>query len=330
MNNKSLITGLASALVVSVIGALSVSQASEQAIEAAASEQDSVVTQTQAKSQADDQPAEGNSVQKVGETQAEASTPSVTQLYSHQMDGKAAVTLYVRQIPIVTFLGDSATASASEQTKLAGAENVKDPMWRATKVAAKINQLQQSDVQADAVRVIWDKQQKAFVIRAQDEQLLAMNSQTILPNTTKNVGDDALKITNLLRRQLGNASPLTEIPGRPKPKIAKPKPKQNVAVGSVRYQLRGQASWYGGYFHGRKTASGERYNQNALTAAHKTLRFGTRVRVTNLNNGRSVVVRINDRGPFIRGRIIDMSRRGAQAIGLTSSGVAPVRVDVLK
>ncbi|MCW6037346.1 septal ring lytic transglycosylase RlpA family protein [Spirulina subsalsa FACHB-351] len=92
---------------------------------------------------------------------------------------------------------------------------------------------------------------------------------------------------------------------------------------------RGVASWYGPNFHGRRSASGEIYNQNAMTAAHRTLPFGTRVRVTNLNNGRSVVVRINDRGPFIAGRVIDLSRGAAQEIGLIRSGVAPVSVEVL-
>lgn len=87
----------------------------------------------------------------------------------------------------------------------------------------------------------------------------------------------------------------------------------------------GMASWYGGKFHGRKTASGERYNQNAMTAAHKTLPFGTRVRVSRGN--RSVVVRINDRGPFIKGRVIDLSRAAAAQLGV--SGVAPVKLTVL-
>lgn len=91
----------------------------------------------------------------------------------------------------------------------------------------------------------------------------------------------------------------------------------------------GKASWYGGGFHGRKTASGETYNMNSLTAAHRSLPFGTRVRVTNTRTGSSVVVRINDRGPFIAGRIIDLSRAAASQIGLTSSGVAAVKVDVL-
>ena len=91
----------------------------------------------------------------------------------------------------------------------------------------------------------------------------------------------------------------------------------------------GLASWYGGKFQGRRTASGEIFDTNQFTAAHKTLAFGTIVKVTNLENGQSTVVRINDRGPFIPGRIIDLSRAAAAAIGLAGQGVARVRIEVL-
>ena len=86
----------------------------------------------------------------------------------------------------------------------------------------------------------------------------------------------------------------------------------------------GRASWYGPGFHGRKTASGETFNTNDLTAAHRTLPFGTRVRVVNKRTGKSVVVRINDRGPYAHGRVIDLSKASAQAIGI--SGVGSVTV----
>jgi rare lipoprotein A len=82
------------------------------------------------------------------------------------------------------------------------------------------------------------------------------------------------------------------------------------------WQEVGIASWYGPRFHGKRTASGERFDTNALTAAHKTLPFGTRVRVKSVADGKEVVVRINDRGPFIAGRIIDLSRAAAQALGM--------------
>ena len=88
----------------------------------------------------------------------------------------------------------------------------------------------------------------------------------------------------------------------------------------------GYASYYG---HGTRTASGERFNPRAYTAASKTLPFGTRVRVTNKRNGRSIVVRINDRGPFVKGRIIDLSTAAAAAIGMINSGVALVSLTCL-
>ncbi|OEC35544.1 rare lipoprotein A [Pseudomonas cuatrocienegasensis] len=96
------------------------------------------------------------------------------------------------------------------------------------------------------------------------------------------------------------------------------------------YRNEGQASYYGARHHGNKTASGERFDQNALTAAHRTLPFGTRVRVTNLRNERSVVVRINDRGPYARGRIIDLSRKAAEQLDMIRAGVVPVRVEQLQ
>jgi rare lipoprotein A len=88
------------------------------------------------------------------------------------------------------------------------------------------------------------------------------------------------------------------------------------------------AAWYGDKFNGRKTASGERFNMHELTAAHRTLPFNSLVKVTNLNNKASVVVRINDRGPFARNRIIDLSRAAAPKIGLDRSGTAPVRIEL--
>ncbi len=88
----------------------------------------------------------------------------------------------------------------------------------------------------------------------------------------------------------------------------------------------GEASWYGPGFHGKTTANGETYNQNDLTAAHRTLPFNTVVRVINMDNGKAVTVRINDRGPYARGRIIDLSKEAARRIDMIDSGVAPVRL----
>lgn len=97
-----------------------------------------------------------------------------------------------------------------------------------------------------------------------------------------------------------------------------------------RHAERGRASWYGPKFHGKRTASGEIFNQWSMTAAHKKLPLGTIVRVKNLKNGRSVKVRINDRGPFVRRRIIDLSKGAAAKLGMIEDGVVRVRIEVLK
>ncbi|OGX88129.1 hypothetical protein BEN47_09675 [Hymenobacter lapidarius] len=94
--------------------------------------------------------------------------------------------------------------------------------------------------------------------------------------------------------------------------------------------LRGRASWYGSYFQGRKTTSGERFNRFKYTCAHKTLPFGTRLRVTNVKNGKSVVVRVTDRGPFRHERIIDLSEIAARPLGITECGAATVVAEVVK
>jgi rare lipoprotein A len=92
---------------------------------------------------------------------------------------------------------------------------------------------------------------------------------------------------------------------------------------------RGLASWYGNEYHGRQTASGEVFDEEAMTAAHRSLPFGSVVQVTNQKNGKSVRVRINDRGPFVRGRVIDLSKGAARKIDMINDGVVPVRLRVL-
>ncbi|MEJ8804427.1 septal ring lytic transglycosylase RlpA family protein [Pontibacter sp. H249] len=92
----------------------------------------------------------------------------------------------------------------------------------------------------------------------------------------------------------------------------------------------GEASWYGSKYHGRKTSSGERYNKNDMTAAHKTLPFGTKVKVTNIENDESVVLRINDRGPFVGDRIIDVSEVAARKLDFHAQGIGNVKVEVLE
>jgi rare lipoprotein A len=91
----------------------------------------------------------------------------------------------------------------------------------------------------------------------------------------------------------------------------------------------GIASWYGSDFHGKKTSNGEIYDMNAMTAAHKTLPLGVYVRVQNRDNGRETVVRVNDRGPFVKGRVIDLSYSAARSLGVDIAGTAPVRIEAL-
>ena len=251
---------------------------------------------------------------------------AVATIYSHKLGESDAATLYVQGIPIFTFL-DSAIAP-------------NNPSSRAEKLAGKINQLVADKFDAEEINVSWDQEKQSYLIKVADEELIALDQFTTLAGSTKNLAEDAIQAANRLRRLLGNALPLGEIANQPAvtsevvqagviarttdvPKISKTSPS------GANKQVRGAASWYGPGFHGRLTANGERFNQEALTAAHRTLRFGTRVRVTNLHNGRSVVVRINDRGPFIDGRVIDLSKAAARAIGMLNSGVAPVRLQIL-
>ncbi len=240
-----------------------------------------------------------------------------TKLYQHQWQGKNVVTLQFKSIPLFTFI------STPES----------DAVEQATKVAQQLEQLSQESIDATNILVEWNDKTKDYSVKYEEQELIRVNKLVRLPDSKNNLSQDALQATNRLRRLLGNAEPLTKIKGEPKKVIAKKANTtriKNVARRNVGRSYRGQASWYGPGFHGRRTANGEVFNQNAMTAAHKTLPFGTKVQVTNLRNGRSVVVRINDRGPFTRGRIVDLSAGAARVIGLKSSGIAPVKVEVLR
>lgn len=131
-------------------------------------------------------------------------------------------------------------------------------------------------------------------------------------------------------------TPSTRVPG-PEPKSAYGNPRFYEVQGSRYYvshsadgyRERGVASWYGRKFHGRRTSSGETYDMHAMTAAHKTLPLPTWVRVTHLSNGRSIVVRVNDRGPFVDNRLIDLSYAAARELGMVEAGTGLVEVEAL-
>lgn len=264
-------------------------------------------------------------------------------IHSHIVNGRQAATLYVKNIPVLTFIGAevNSLSNASDAVSLAAADGAplslqtsaaragdilnseleNDPVLRATSLGS---QLGSAEIDATALSVRWNADNDDYVVTLAGADLVSLDGRTVLPDTTDNPAEDALQLTNRLRRLLGDVQPVSEIEGRPQPE---PVPAaETVAIVSSTV---GGASWYGPGFNGRRSASGEVFNQNAMTAAHRTLPFGTRVRVTNLSNSRQVVVRINDRGPYSGSRVIDLSAGAAAEIGLINAGVGTVQLDIL-
>ena len=292
---------------------------------------------------------------KVGESRSLIKTKdeAIARIHTHKLNGKNAATVYVRGIPVVTYIeSDEATKSASEsgqnntQTKeksetkgatknissstAASADNLltsNNPIERATAAAAMINQLNRDGLDASKIIPAWNNGD--YVIKLGDRATLKFDQQAILPDSLQNQTEDVLESANLLRRLLGGANPVSEVANAPKPKFAANSAFRPALNNQIVGVMSGMASWYGPGFDGNYSASGEIFNANDLTAAHPSLPFGTLVRVVNMDNGQSVVVRINDRGPYAEGRIIDMSAGAANMIGLVASGVAPVRLEVL-
>ncbi len=141
---------------------------------------------------------------------------------------------------------------------------------------------------------------------------------------TVNLATFGLAFTPLAALPQESADPATAASER-----AMSEPPAIVLPSSSAGTVEGKVSYYGAEFTGRRTSSGERYIPDALTMAHKTLRFGTRVRVTNLLNNLSVVVRVNDRGPFVGGRVGDLSAAAARLLGMLRAGVVPARLEIL-
>jgi rare lipoprotein A len=137
----------------------------------------------------------------------------------------------------------------------------------------------------------------------------------------------ATRLRPLLALALAASLAACAAPRPAPPPAPAPAPAVSAPAAVPSFTQQGVASWYGQSHHGRRTASGEPYDMNGLTAAHRTLPFGTVVRVTRLDNGRAVKVRINDRGPHVAGRILDLSARAARDIGMTESGTAPVKIE---
>jgi rare lipoprotein A len=306
--------------------------------------------------------AERQDVVKLGTLKAQSATEEqIAKVYAHDVQGKTAVTLYVRNLPILTFMGDAKTeqpktsqsdlrlgtqtssavqyvTNGYSEVRTANANDSKispteaNSMARATAIAAQINQMHRQGLAADSIQVVWQsdakRQSGQYLVQLGQTAIAAIDASTTYAETTRNAEQDALLVANRLRRLFGDAKPLTTVKG---------KSANAIATGSVpggdwvvKRVLKGDASWYGPGFHGNLTANGETFNQNAMTAAHPSLPFGTRLRVTNPATGKSVMVRVNDRGPYAGDRILDLSAGAADVIGLTDMGVGYVTIEILE
>jgi len=323
---------------------------------------------------------------KIGETRSQSLTrtqnDAIAKIYTHKLNGKNAATVYVRGIPVVTYI-ESENPSKSESAKPSidqtdesnlsknksevkgeakkNAEVIKlpsnefqssktepsistksvkstndnpeylltspNPIERATAAAAMINQLNRDGLDASQIIPAWKNGD--YVIKFGDRATLKFDQQALFPESQQNKSEDVLESANLLRRLLGGANPVSEVVNAPKSRVATRSVFSQTINNRIVGVMSGMASWYGPGFDGNYSASGELFNASDLTAAHPSLPFGTLVRVVNMDNGQSVVVRINDRGPYAHGRVIDVSTAAANMIGLISSGVAPVRLEVL-
>jgi rare lipoprotein A len=314
---------------------------------------------------------------KVGETRSQSlirtKDDAIARIHTHKLNGKNAATVYVRGIPVVTYIeSEKSTKSTSDNDpkdslsgsktksevkgaakknsesiklpstniKLSSSNSAKsaddhsesllasaDPVERATAAAALINQLNRDGLDSSQIIPAWENGN--YVINLGDRATLKLDTQVVFPQSLQDQTQDVLESANLLRRLLGGANPVSEVKNSPKPKVAASssfRPALNNRIVGV---MSGMASWYGPGFDGNYSASGEVFNASDLTAAHPNLPFGTLVRVVNMDNGQSVVVRINDRGPYAHDRVIDISTAAANVIGLIASGVAPVRLEVL-
>jgi rare lipoprotein A len=288
-------------------------------------------------------------------TSGQIKSDIVAKVHTYEVSGVQKATVYVRNIPVITFtssqdatngtkLGTAQVESVIRKSKAISSELMdstegsgkasenQDPTARASVIAAKLNALYQSGVDAEQISVAWKSEKDSsggapeqYVIRADKTDLVVINAQAFSPDTSKNLETDALQVTNRLRRLLGGAAPVNQVDGKPKATIAM----ASVSAGSVLSSTQGWASWYGPGFHGNYTANGEVFDQEAMTAAHPSLPMGTKVRVTNLDTGRVVLVRINDRGPYAGDRILDLSAGAARVIGMMDSGVAKIRLEVI-
>ena len=269
---------------------------------------------------------------KVGIPTSERSAPKASLFVDEKQN---QVIVYFDQIPLLTIKPNKNDAQTST---LEAAEA------KALEITKQLNLLAWKPVEVGSLKVIQDDEGTRLVAQngasatsssEARERLLWTLDKTMSVSSTSGTNQDqdleatAVTILNRVRSRFGVA-PLASVE-KPNPIASAGKAAKKVAM-SVLNSFQGGASWYGGNgdgFHGRRTASGVTFNTYSLMAAHKSLPFGTRVLVTNVANGKQVVVKIMDRGPYIGGRVIDLSKAAAQLLGMMNTGVARVRVDVL-
>lgn len=199
-------------------------------------------------------------------------------------------------------------------------------LTRASAISARVNQLLWDSTAGSEIQVVYDG--KTYAVAAGKQRTIVTMDAAIRLGRDSGLSPRAaaLQVANRLRRHFGGAAPLNEVAGDSSLL-------QNISgsiSGSVAGVFHGLASWYGETFLNRRTSSGQILRSDSMIAAHRALPFGTRLRVTNLNNGRQVTVRVQDRGPFIRGRVIDLSPRAAHVLGMVSSGIVRVKVEVIR
>ena len=226
-------------------------------------------------------------------------------LYSYEIGEQEAVTVYFDGLPLLTFVANSNSSDTDPS-----------PLERATQLTAQLNLLAQQNLDGVEIDLATDD---GYAIAVDGQVLVAVDESIVLDRPGDYAGT-ATAAVNQLRHLLQGAPPLNSTNGFP-------------AAGAIATSFsgiqRGLASWYGPGFAGRRSANGEIFDPEQLTAAHRYLPFGTLVQVTNMSTGGSVVVRINDRGPFIHNRVIDLSAAAARTIGLMGAGVGPVELRIL-
>jgi rare lipoprotein A len=220
----------------------------------------------------------------------------------------------------IGFIGDDKTAhvTVNDQNVITIKANEEiNPLIKTKEIAQNLNELL-NDKKLRADKILPALRNGRYIARIDDKSIFSIDDK-IAKSMRKDPAQLTMKWVNNLRLALGGNQVGYRV-------------SRSLSVGSSNYTQIGYSSWYGSAFHGRRTASGESYDMNKYTAAHRTLPLGTPILVTNLSNGRSVMVKVNDRGPYAdtHNRIIDLSQAAFNSISPLGAGVARIRIDVMR